>query len=85
MLKQSLSEPFDQCTLYSCDECGAGKFQNALAWQGADMDMDEVECIVANLIFRRYIKGYISHKNLVVVISKVDAFPPLKNAALKQS
>ena len=48
------------------------------------MDMDEVECIVANLIFRRYIKGYISHKNLVVVISKVDAFPPLKNAALKQ-
>lgn len=63
---------------------GAGKFQNALAWQDAAMDMDEVECIVANLIFRRYIKGYISHKNLVVVISKVDAFPPLKNAALKQ-
>lgn len=63
---------------------GAGKFQNALAWQGTVMDMDEVECIVANLIFRRYIKGYIAHKSLVVVLSKVDAFPPLKNAALKQ-
>ncbi len=48
------------------------------------MDMDEVECIVANLIYRKYVKGYISHKNLVVVVSKTDAFPPLKTAALKQ-
>ena len=25
--------------------------------------MDEVECICANLIYRKYVKGYISHKN----------------------
>jgi hypothetical protein len=30
----------------------AGKFQAALAWQGVDMDMDGVECLVANLIYR---------------------------------
>ena len=25
------------------------------------MDMDEIECIAANLIYRKYVKGYISH------------------------
>ena len=44
-------------------------FQHALCTLGGcDMDMDEVECIAANLIFRKYVKGYISHKNKVMVI-----------------
>ena len=34
------------------------------------MDIDEVECVVANLIFRKFIKGYISHKSRVVVLAK---------------
>ena len=55
------------------------KFQIALEWCGADVDADEVECIVANLIFRKFVKGYISHKNKVVVLSKTDAFPSLKS------
>ncbi len=29
------------------------------------MDMDEIECIAANLIFRKYVKGYISHSQKV--------------------
>lgn len=29
------------------------------------LDMDEVECVAANLIFRKYVRGYISHKNKV--------------------
>lgn len=37
-------------------------FQAALDASGVQMDLDEVECIVANLIYRKYIKGYISHK-----------------------
>jgi nuclear mRNA export protein PCID2/THP1 len=49
-----------------------------LKFCGADVDVDEVECIVANLIFRKFIKGYISHKNRVVVLSKIDPFPSLK-------
>lgn len=43
----------------------AGLFQQALRWQGVDLDMDEVECITANLIYKKYVKGYISHKNQV--------------------
>ena len=55
------------------------KFQRALRWCGVDdVDIDEVECVVSNLIFRKFVKGYISHKNRVVVLSKADPFPPLK-------
>lgn len=43
----------------------AGLFQKALAWQGVDMDMDEVECVAANLIYKKFVKGYISHKSQV--------------------
>ena len=60
----------------------AGKFQVALAAQGVDMDMDEVECLVANLIFRGYVKGYLSHRHHVAVLSKNDAFPALTAAML---
>lgn len=52
-------------------------FLEALNWCGSGMDIDEVECIVANLIFRKFIKGYISHKSRVVVLAKNDPFPPL--------
>eukprot|EP00178_Gracilaria_changii_P016558 TRINITY_DN47766_c0_g1_i1.p2 TRINITY_DN47766_c0_g1~~TRINITY_DN47766_c0_g1_i1.p2 ORF type:complete len:410 (+),score=73.73 TRINITY_DN47766_c0_g1_i1:458-1687(+) len=40
-----------------------------------DMDGDEVECILANLIFNGYIKGYISHKVEYLVLSKKNPFP----------
>ncbi|KAK9838509.1 hypothetical protein WJX81_003800 [Elliptochloris bilobata] len=58
------------------------KFQAALAAQGAEMDIDEVECLVANLIFRGYVKGYLSHRHHVAVLSKNDAFPALTAAML---
>jgi len=61
------------------NQVALNKFQIALEWCGADVDADEVECIVANLIFRKFVKGYISHKNRVVVLSKTDAFPSLKS------
>lgn len=47
----------------------------SLAWLGDDTDADEVECIVANLIHQRRIKGYISHQLATVVLSSKDAFP----------
>ncbi|KAL4433578.1 hypothetical protein ABPG75_000019 [Micractinium tetrahymenae] len=58
------------------------QFQAALATQGLELDMDEVECIAANLIFRKYVKGYLSHKAKVMVVAKTDPFPPLDTAAL---
>lgn len=39
------------------------------------IDFDETECILANLISNGYIKGYISHGNQCVVLSKKDPFP----------
>ncbi len=40
-----------------------------------EVDTDEVECIVANLIYSGRIKGYISHQKSILVLSKVDPFP----------
>lgn len=45
--------------------------------QETDVDVDELECIVANLIYHKMIKGYIAHGPRVVVVSKANAFPPL--------
>jgi len=47
--------------------------------QGCAMDVDELACIMANLITEKKIKGYISHQKQTVVIAKpLDlAFPPL--------
>ncbi|EEF48057.1 enhanced ethylene response protein 5 [Ricinus communis] len=49
----------------------------ALKWLEMDMDLDEVECIVAMLIFKNLVKGYFAHKSKVVVLSKQDPFPKL--------
>lgn len=37
--------------------------------------LHEIECILANLIFQGKIKGYISHSNKCIVLSKTNAFP----------
>jgi len=47
----------------------------AFEWLGMPIDLDEVECILANLIFRGYVRGYISHSKRIVVLSKKDPFP----------
>lgn len=46
-----------------------------LQWLGEDKEMDEVECILANLIYGNRLKGYISHQKRVLVLSKADPFP----------
>lgn len=48
--------------------------QAALRVNGTDMELNELECILANLIFQGSIKGYIAHKRCVV-LSKTDPFP----------
>ncbi|KAF6175331.1 hypothetical protein GIB67_021836 [Kingdonia uniflora] len=49
----------------------------ALKWLGMDMDVDEVECIVAILIHKNLVKGYFAHRSKVAVLSKQDPFPKL--------
>jgi hypothetical protein len=46
-----------------------------LKWLQSPMDLDEIECILANLIYRGYVRGYISHSKRVLVLSKKDPFP----------
>ena len=45
---------------------------------GVDMGINEMECILANLIYRGFIKGYISHSHKKLVVSKTNPFPPVK-------
>ena len=39
------------------------------------LDLDEVECVLANMIYKKLIKGYISHEKRKVVFSQKDTFP----------
>ena len=47
----------------------------ALEILGMRTDTDEIECILANLIYRGYIRGYIAHTKRTLVLSKRDPFP----------
>lgn len=56
-------------------------FLTALHFVGeSDITMDEVHCIIANLIYDGKIKGYISHQHSKLVVSKQNPFPSLNTA-----
>lgn len=59
-------------------------FQQALAAAGSEIEMDEIECISANLIAKKYVKGYISHKTKIMVVAKTAPFPPLDAVQLTE-
>ncbi|GAB7344292.1 hypothetical protein MBLNU457_2163t1 [Dothideomycetes sp. NU457] len=40
-----------------------------------DIDRDEVECFLANMIYKNHMKGYISRAHAMVVLNKKGAFP----------
>ncbi|XP_055713992.1 PCI domain-containing protein 2 homolog [Phlebotomus papatasi] len=53
-------------------------FVQALEFVGkSDINMDETQCIVANLIYEGKIKGYISYQHNKLVVSKQNPFPTL--------
>ncbi|VDL84808.1 unnamed protein product [Schistocephalus solidus] len=53
-------------------------FTDALKFMGMeDVDSDETSCILSNLIYDGKIKGYLAHQQQKLVVSKVQAFPPL--------
>ena len=39
-----------------------------------ELDLDELQCLLANLIANQLVRGYISHEARLLVLSK-DAFP----------
>uniref|UniRef100_A0A668A121 PCI domain-containing protein 2 n=1 Tax=Myripristis murdjan TaxID=586833 RepID=A0A668A121_9TELE len=46
-----------------------------------EVNIDEVQCILANLIYMGHIKGYISHQHQKLVVSKQNPFPPLSSVS----
>lgn len=49
--------------------------EHVLNGMGQRMSLDEIECVLANLIYTGKIKGYISHEKRFLVVSKTDPFP----------
>lgn len=47
-----------------------------------EITLEEVNCILANLIYEGKIKGYISLQHQKLVISKQNPFPPLQSATV---
>ncbi|KXS15676.1 hypothetical protein M427DRAFT_56514 [Gonapodya prolifera JEL478] len=56
--------------------------QTALSWLGCNSGDREVECVVANLIDKGYIRGYISHERQILVLPKENAFPPVSSVSV---
>ncbi|KAJ2905872.1 protein CSN12 [Zalerion maritima] len=55
------------------------EFQAAVSLvSGEAVDADEVECLLANMIYKNLMKGYIAHDRGIVVLSKAGAFPGTK-------
>jgi hypothetical protein len=53
------------------------EFQAAISWGsgGQTVDPDEVECLLANMIYKDHMKGYIARERGTIVLSKKGAFP----------
>ncbi|KJA29706.1 hypothetical protein HYPSUDRAFT_31686 [Hypholoma sublateritium FD-334 SS-4] len=50
-------------------------FHTALKVSGTDMTEEEAECLVANMIYRNFMRGYISHEKQMVVLAATNTFP----------
>jgi nuclear mRNA export protein PCID2/THP1 len=62
-------------TLTASTRLNLASFEQAMQWMGETADLDEIECILANLIFQGKIKGYLSHQKRYLIVSKADPFP----------
>ena len=47
--------------------------------------LDEAECITAGMIFRGFVRGYISHEKRMVVLAAKDPFPSLATVAVRKT
>jgi hypothetical protein len=50
-------------------------FHIALRISGQDIPEEEAECLVANQIYRNFLRGYISHEKQMVVLASSNTFP----------
>lgn len=52
-------------------------FHSSLRISGIAVDPEEAECLVANMIYKGFMRGYISHERQIVVLAGTNAFPRL--------
>ena len=50
-------------------------FHTAFKVSGTDMTEEEAECLVANMIYKNFMRGYISHEKQMVVLAATNTFP----------
>jgi hypothetical protein len=55
-------------------------FEAALRACGDPLEREETECFVANMIYRGWIKGYISRERGMVVLSAKEGFPKISGS-----
>ena len=67
-------------TEYSGTRIPIEAFEAALRVTGDPLDREEAECIVANMIYRGWIKGYISRERGMVVLSAKEGFPKVSGS-----
>ncbi|KAI9253382.1 hypothetical protein BDA99DRAFT_519629 [Phascolomyces articulosus] len=58
-------------------------FQTALNTAGMDVDLAETEWMLANMIFKGYMKAYLSHEKMFAVLSKANPFPKVSSIPLQ--
>jgi hypothetical protein len=46
-----------------------------------DVELEEAECLVANMVYKGFMHGYISHEKQMVVLAATNAFPRLADRA----
>ncbi|KZP13439.1 hypothetical protein FIBSPDRAFT_835052 [Athelia psychrophila] len=54
-------------------------FHAALRISGVAVDADEAECYVAGMIYKGFVRGYISHEKQIVVLAGTNTFPRLED------
>ncbi|KAI0677262.1 hypothetical protein C8Q78DRAFT_1001890 [Trametes maxima] len=52
-------------------------FHAALQMADEETSSEEAECLVANMVFKGFVRGYISHEKQMVVLANTNAFPKL--------
>ncbi|OAD70148.1 hypothetical protein PHYBLDRAFT_60048 [Phycomyces blakesleeanus NRRL 1555(-)] len=57
-------------------------FKKALDFVGMDVGVEECEWMLATMIYKGYIKGYLSHEKSFLVLSKADPFPAINSSSV---
>ncbi|CEP12593.1 hypothetical protein [Parasitella parasitica] len=56
-------------------------FKKALEFEGMNVEIEEAEWMLANMIYKGYMKGYLSHEKMFLVLSKDNPFPSVAQVA----